>query len=407
MANLFYSIGKIFGLNTKQQIKQFFDNKITYLGRKDAIYLDVDVPYILYNQIPELNQVVNKKAKMMSNGVFKLRNRSTGKEIVNNELMVLLNKPNVMQGTNDFIINYQTQLDIYGNQFIYKNKPTALSKYPKSLKNISPRWIKVIPTGKYFDQESLDGIIKSFEYQDNNNFKRTIETTEIIWSKIDDLDDPIIGTSPLKSLKFPLTNTKLAYDYLNVISGEKGAIGMVSGSTKDNFGALPMSQEDKQELEKQYTEDYGVQEGQRRIKIVSSPVSWQPMTYPTRDLLLMEQIDANKLTICDHFGLNINIFSSKNATFENVKNGLIQSYNDSVYPAADGLCQSLHKGLGLKEDEELYLDYSHISILQPDKGLEADILTKQLNSVKDAVAGGLITVQQAQSIYNNSFGLKF
>jgi hypothetical protein len=131
------------------------------------------------------------------------------------------------------------------------------------------------------------------------------------------------------------------------------------------------------------------------------------MSYPTKDLLLLEQIDANKLTICDHFGLNINIFSSKTATFENVKNGIIQSYNDAVFPFADQFTQKIQKELGVDEKQyKLSLDYSHISVLQADKEKEAKTLQMQLDSVANAVSNQIITPQQAANIYRNTFSIE-
>lgn len=408
MANLLNSILNSLGIYSKQAEKSFFRSRVDFLGLKQAAYIDTDVPYRLWSEIPELNQVVNKKATMMSNGIFKLRDAKTRENIEDKALFDLLSQPNIFQSQNDWIRNYQQQLDIYGNQFIYANKPTSLTKYPKSLINISPAYIEPVLTGKLFDQTDMSGVISRFDYKENGKVVRSFEVKDIIWSKHSDLDNPVIGCSPLKSLRFPLTNTKLAYDYLNIISGEKGAIGMVSSKSKDSFGAIPMTPERRKDIANQISQEYGVGDDKlARISIVDGDTTWTPMSYPTKDLLLLEQIDANKLTICDHLGLNINIFSSKAATYENVKFGIQQSYNDAVIPAADSMCQKLQSHLNIDKRYQLYLDYSHISILQPDKGLEADILTKQLNSVKEAVASGILSPEQAKAIYKNSFGLEF
>ena len=58
MANIFYSLGKLLGLSSKYAEKQFFTNRVTYLGRREAVWVDTEVPYKLYNSIPELNQVI-------------------------------------------------------------------------------------------------------------------------------------------------------------------------------------------------------------------------------------------------------------------------------------------------------------------------------------------------------------
>jgi len=383
--------------------KRFFNNGVIFkpLG---AVWVDTKVPYRLYNEIPELNQVISKKADMFSNGIFRLRDIKSNAIIEDGELTALLERPNMMQTQNKWMNNYSKQLDVYGNQFMYFNRPSKLAKYPTSIMNISPRYLSPILTGKLFDQIDISGVVSKYKYE-NEKLKREFKSDEIAWSKHDDLDDLVIGKSPLVSLKFPLSNTKLAYQYLNIISGEKGAIGMISGKTKDSAGALPMGAEQREKLEKQYSKTHGVKDGQSRVSIVSGDVAWTPMTYPTGELLLLEQIDANKLTICDHFNLNINLFSSKNQTYENVKNAIIQTYNDAIFPAADAFTQTLGNALRVPDNQRVELDYSHISMLQDDKGQEADIITKQLNSVKDAYEKGIITLDQVKNIYNNSFGL--
>jgi phage portal protein BeeE len=404
--NLLSRLGSWLGFG-KAAEKQFYTVRVEEVGKKGAVYLDTDIPYKLYNEIPELNQVVNKKADMYSNGRFKLVSVADGKEVtMDKELYKLLENPNILQPQNKWLKQRSQHLDIYGNIFTYKNKPSILSKYPSALQNISPRYINPILTGKVYDQISIEGIVKNYEYKEQGTSK-TFETKDVIWSKIDDLDNPVIGCSPLKSLQFPLSNTRLAYDYLNIISGELGALGTVKVKSKDGVGSLPLTPERKLDISKQYSNDYGVGDGKARIRVTDEDSAWTPTSYPTAQLLLIEQIDANKLTICDHFGLNINIFSSKNQTYENVKNALIQCYTDTIIPFAESECQVLTKELGIDPRYKLKLDYSHIAILQPNELNDANLLTVQLNSVKDAVANGLLTVDQAKSIYKNSFGLLF
>ena len=53
--------------------------------------------------------------------------------------------------------------------------------------------------------------------------------------------------------------------------------------------------------------------------ITESQVSWQPMSYPTKDLMLFEELNADKIALIDAYGLNVNLFSSeRGTTFSNV-----------------------------------------------------------------------------------------
>lgn len=390
--------------NKKQQRKHYFDNRINYQISKGEVYIDTDVPYDLYNTIPQLRTPVDKLAAMFSNGVFKYQKVGSDKfDVMPTDIAKLLENPNVLQGQNPFLNQYLRQLIVYGNQFIYKNSASKITTTPQCLINVSPANIKPKLTGKLFDQTTMDGIVKGFEYNENGNVK-PFETNQILWSKISDLDNNLIGYSPLKAMKYPLSNTVAAYQYLNCISTEKGGIGVLSSQSKDAMGALPMTAEEKKELEATYRAENGIEDNQKKIHITTGSVTWSPMSYPTRDLLLMEQIDANFLAILNVLGVNQNLFV--NSTYENLKNGLIQTHNDTVVVYADGFTQALGKFIGVKEGYRLALDYSHLPYLQTDKKTDADTFNVVSTGLSTLVTGGIITNVQANAIMTNQFGIK-
>jgi len=390
--------------NKKNQRKQYFDTRINYQISKGEVYIDTSVPYDLYNTIPQLRTTVDKLAAMFSNGMFKYQKIGSDKlDPLPPEFAKLLENPNILQGQNPFLNQYLRQLIVYGNQFIYKNSASKITTTPQSLINVSPANIKPKLTGKLFDQVTIDGIVSGFEYEENG-VKRPFATSQILWSKISDLDNNLIGFSPLKAMKYPLSNTVAAYQYLNCISSEKGGIGVLSSQSKDAMGALPMTPEEKKELEQTYRSENGIEEGQKKIHITTGSVTWSPMSYPTKDLLLMEQIDANFLTILNVLGVNQNLFI--NSTYENLKHGLIQTHNDTVVVYADGFTQALSKFIGVPETHRLVLDYSHLPYLQADKKEAADSIQSVSLGLNNLVTAQIITPQQANEILANQFDLK-
>lgn len=404
ISNLFYSIGDFFNGTSKQAKKAYFNGRVDMNINKGQVYINALVPYKIYNSIPQFKIPVDKLASMFSNGVFKYQ------KIGSNELMELpkeyaklLEKPNILQGQNPFLNQYYRQLKVYGNQFIYKSTPSPLSKVPTSLKNISPALLKPVLTGKYFDQVSIEGVISNYEYTENGMIK-PFEVNSVLWSKVDDLDNPLVGISPLVGLEFPTSNTELAYKYLNCISGERGALGILSRTPlKDSMGALPATQEEIQEKEELYRRNHGVDDNQMKTIITNSPLTYTPMSYPTRELMLSEQIDANGMTILDALGVNRNLFSG--STYENLKHGLISTHNDTVVPDADGFTQNLSKFIGVPEGYRLVLDYSHLPYLQADKTQEATTLNSVSAALNSLVTSQIITPQQANTILANQFGV--
>lgn len=375
----------------------YYVNRSYLFGQRGEAWIDVNQPYLLYNQIPQLKTVIDKKAKLFSNMDLILVDKESKEKIVDKDLNNLLMNPNVMQSFNNWLEEFKIQEQVYGNQFLYKNKPSKLTKYPVALWNISPRYIAPYLTGKVFNQVAINEIISHYVYN-QKGVQENYEPDLIMYSKINDLDNPILGCSPIASLQMPLSNIKGAYSYRNVILNEKGAIGILSNKSKDGMGTVPLSQSEKSELERQYSNDYGVGIGQRRVHITNSSLEWSPMTYPTKDLMLFEEIDSDMLTIIDAYGLNVNIFSNKNSTYENVKNGIKLAYQDTIQPEADKFAQALGKFIGIDENKELVASYSHMAILQEDRLSKTQTLQSKVNSLNQLVSMGVLTVAQVTEL---------
>lgn len=381
----------------------FYRRNSYMLGQKGPVWLDVVRPYDLYNTIPQLKAVVDRKASMFANMELKIVDKKTKKEVEDKDFRNFIMHPNPMQSMNDWLRNFKQQEQVYGNQFMLMNWPSKLMRYPASISNVSPRYVRPVLTGKVFDQVALNGIISGYEYNDTSNVK-TWKPEEIIYSKLNDLDNPIIGLSPIVSLRFPLTNTKLAYEYRNVIMGEKGAIGILSNQPQKDMGGghVPMRAEEKKRIQDDYLKRYGAQDGKQRIILTEANLKWDPMTYPTKDLLLFEEVDANHATIIDHFGLNTDLFSIGKATYENVKQGLKLCYQDTIIPEADQFAQRLTKELKIDDKLMIQASYDHISILKEDEQAKATTFQTICTALNQLVSGGVVPAAQATQIAINA-----
>jgi len=403
----FYRLGDFFGgafgSNSRNAEKWFFKQRLQYQLNQGNVYINTAVPYKIYNTIPQFKIPVDKLAAMFSNGIWKYRKIGGDELDMPNDLKALLNNPNLLQDQNSFMKLYYKQLKVYGNQYLYKNQPSKLA-IPKTIQCISPTYLRPVLTGKLFDQIDLSGVISRYDYEDGASVK-PFATETILWSKIDDLDNPLIGISPLKGLEFPISNTELAYKYLNCISGEKGGIGILSTAPqKDSAGPIPLTPQEKKDIESTFRQENGIEENQKKVHITTTPTTWTPTSYPTGQLLLLEQIDANFLTILAQLGVNNNVFVS--STYDNLRNGLVMTHNDTVVPDADSAAQSWTKFLNVKEGYELFLDYSHLPYLQPDKVSEASTFGAVSSGLSGLVSSGIINPSMAQAMLTNEFGVK-
>ena len=131
--------------------------------------------------------------------------------------------------------------------------------------------------------------------------------------------------------------------------------------------------------------------------MTEADVDWTPMSYPTKDLMLFEELTEDKMAIIDAYGLSYYLFSQSNgATFTNVKEGMRMSYQDTIIPETKQMYATISQQLGLIE-EGLYIkpDFSHIPVLQDDKNQEA-------NTVVSLVQNGVIDPNEARNVLGYS-----
>ena len=389
----------------------FYKSQSVQLGNKGAVYIDTDKPYELYHSIPQLKTIIGKKKAMFANVVPILKD-SEGVVIegaLSEDFYNLIYSPNVMQSFNELMENQLEQFDVYGNQFTYKNKVSNLSKFPIALWNISPRYMSPVMTGKVFDQVAKVDIISSYEYCENTT-KKVYSVSDIMYMRHNDLDNPVIGTSPLKFLKHPLSNIDGAYKFRNILINEKGAIGILSSKSGDSMGGIPLTKKEREEIENAHRKNYGINDEQMRMIITDASMSWQPMSYPTKDMMLFEEVQEDTLVLIDHFGMNVNLFASKNATFENVTASIKQVYADTIQPYADKYFTSLTAFLEIEKlfGKGSYIDpsYEHLKILQENKKEGADLFRANVDSIKQLVDAGILDAVQANQVLNNMVNIE-
>jgi len=404
--NLKYSFAN--WLIGKRKINYNFSQNISQIGDKGEIYIDTANTRGIYDNIPQARAVVDKDAVMFSNARIAVYDKS-GKELTSgkefDEVNKLFNNPNpVEKSLNQLLINTRKHYLIYGNSYTYKNQPTLLAP-PVCIWNMSPAICKPVASGKMFQQTKESDIISKYIVTEGGK-ETNYKTGDIMCLRQSDLDNPIEGRSSFSGLKYPLSNTEAAYKYLNAISASKGNIGILSTSNKDSSGVLPVTPEMKKEIHDEYLRQNGLDDDQKKIMITEAAVTWQPMSYPTAQLLLLEQNDANFRSICDHFGHSVHMYGLGNTTFENVKNGIVQTYQDVTIPFGDLYGQSVTKFLGYdQKNVKIGLDYSHVPILQTVKKESYKSIETIVNMLKTAVETGILDKAVAINLLKKELGV--
>jgi HK97 family phage portal protein len=294
----------------------------------------------------------------------------------------LLNNPNPTQSWSDVIFSLSVNDALYSNSFAYA--PKRSFGVVNLLVPLPSNQISIQLSGRRLKQMDTEGLIDyyTFYYDDEN--KERLELDEVIYLTTPDGINIVNPNSRMEALKYPLSNIRAAYTKRNVLLENIGAIGILSAKSNDIGGAIPMTPEEKREIQQDW-----YRRSKDELIITEADVNWQPMSYPTKDLMLFEELDADKLALVDIFGLNAYVFSQdKGATFSNVKEGLKMAYTDTIIPETKQMYDALSEQLGLiAEGYKLCVDFSHIPVMQVDENQSAMAL--------DTRAAALLKIQQS------------
>jgi HK97 family phage portal protein len=361
----YYKTPKLGGLNIMSNGQPTFLNPDSW----DA--------FNIFMTTPQLYAVVSLRGRLLASGVWvheRMDSKGNVTRVEGSDLVNVLENPNPLLNGNDLICQWNENMCVYGNNFEYVLKPFASSK-PAGFSNIPATDVTIKTTGKTYKQSKLSEIIEYYEVTNGVTIDR-LTTDEINHTKVVNSQNPIKGESPLKPIYMPISNIRSAYQFRNVIMNQKGALGILSSSSKGaDGGGIPLLPKERQKIEEAYRRAYGISDEQSKIIITDASMKWQPTTFPTKDLLLFEEVDENFQTIIDNFGLNNNLFSSKNNTYENLKEGLKQAYQNTIIPISEELSMNRTRLMGLDGKKEwVRLDYSHIPVLQENLKEKAEIL---------------------------------
>lgn len=358
--------------------------------------------YNIFITTPQLYAVITRLGNLLAVGQWKhYKADKSGKPqlIENSKYVQLLENPNPLLKGNDLIKQWNENRCIYGNNYEYVLRPYSTS-IPVGLTNLPPAQVKIKTTGKYFKQTKLDEIIEYYELL-NGVVGEKIMPSEINHTRISNSINPIIGQSPMKALFMPISNIRASYQFRNVIMTKHGALGILSNDSDSDMGAIPFKQEERDRINNQYQQSYGIGDEQNKIIMTSAKLKWQKMGFATKDMMLFEEVDADFRTIIDAYGLNDNLFSrEKGSTFSNMEEGIKQAYQSTVIPLAEELAMNRARLLNLPSNEWLELDYSHIPALQFNEKEHAEVRKIKADALTTLIATGMYSADELKGIIN-------
>ena len=304
--------------------------------------------------------------------------------VENHWLLDLISKPNPTQNWADVVFSLSVNDALYSNAFAYS--PKRSFEIRNLFLPLPSDKVKIKLSGRKLDQMESGGLIDGFAFEYDTDNEENLTFDDIVYFCTPDGLKIINPSSRLESLKYPLSNIKASYHKRNVLLENIGAIGILSAKNSDIGGAIPMTPDDKKEIRDSW---YARQKDE--LIITEADVSWQAMSFPTKDLMLFEELNADKLAILDAFGLSQYVFGQESgATFSNVRDGIRLTYTDTIIPETQKIYDSILEQFGLKDEGyKLIADFSHIAVLQADENLKAQAMNTRADALTKILAAGV------------------
>ena len=353
-------------------------------------------------EVPELNAVINIRARAMASGITDAYSKVTDQPQSSNQSLVrTLRRPNWFQGSQEFWRQSSLWRDIFGNEYIYFLTPVGLPNTFKGMFTLNPSLvtIKYKPEGTYFHNNTDEGVSYTYNF---NNKEIPLDKTNLIHLNDNRVQTTNIlkGTSKIDSLQASIKNIRAAYQKRNIALHMP--IGIISNNAQgDATGAtLPMLEPEK----KQAKEDLRNREGGLPI-FTQMAVKFDGMEVNSQRLGLFEEVREDTGRICDMYGVPYELLASqKGTTFTNLKEARKQMYEETVIPDAGEKDSALNNHIKSEElSWEIRTGFKHLPVFANDMKDSAN--TNRINMMGvDTVLNMPITNEGKISILMLTYG---
>jgi len=354
-----------------------------------------------YSACAPLCSIINKEADALKNGRFYFLD-DKGNEVKpeRKDLGALLYRANPIQSFKQFIAQVYAFSKIHGICYVL---PVAgfVGGDVKSMYVVPNFMVKPRYTRRLFQQTSLTEIIEGYEVQ---GIDRLILPNEMIvfrdggvpnFMEFDRYMQPMSRMVPVQdSINSVIAST----DAWVTIAKRKGLpLGIISSGGKDATSTIPLTPTEKDEVHDELNTGYGMSGSMKKFIITSASLNFQAISVPTKDLMILDGIEAHSRIICNAYGYPFRLLEydtgSSLSNGGEVKEARKTLYVEQIIPDAETICDVLNEYFGLRQSR-LSADYSHLEIFQKSKEEGARALLSLTAGLDKAYLNGIITAEE-------------
>jgi hypothetical protein len=356
------------------------------------------------NKCAPLSAIINKKVQAFVNGKRWIMSNSKEKESQNEvatKVRKLFNKPNPIQSEKQFFAQAYSYVQIFEYNVVLFIKPFGFKDNLDAYQmwNIPPSMIDFEETNALFKQTSIGGMISKVVIRfKGQRIEVSIDDILIIKGLNTSCKSLLFPDSRIKAHQDPINNIISAYEARRVLMKRRGALGILSNDSEGPMGPMPLMKDEKEALQREFQTNYGIMPDQFQIIITAASLKWQAMGYPTKELMLFEEVEDNIMRLCDGWNFPYRLLANQRT---NALGGTdvqaFQSilYQDAIIPEAEAFYEQWSNFFRL-EDYRLRIDsdFSHIAILQEDKVKAAEAEKTKTETLQMQFQMNLVTINE-------------
>lgn len=362
-----------------------------------------------YRDCPHLQAIINKIAQAHANAqtwILNADGKAKGKESFKAEAVAirkLLSNPNPFQTQDEFEAQGKIYQKVFGFNVVFVLKPNGYDNWQADeLWNIPAMMLDIQWKNRTFIQYKRD--------KRRNSDIESIHLTyggERIALPLDNIyiqkditpsfDTVMLPESRIRAVSRQIDNILVAYDSRSSLMKNRGAQGFISSGFKDEIGTREIPEEDIQSIQAQ-SRMYGITSAQFRYIITRAPLQFNQMGFPTKELLLFEEIEDDATALCNAYDYPVRLMGigKTNALSQSDVEGFNKIlYQDNIIPQSKrdaAFWNELFSCdlLGI----QIEYDFSHLPILQDDLKAKGDARSSMVDAYNKAWEMGACTINE-------------
>lgn len=354
-----------------------------------------------YCKCSPISTIVNRLASSMANGKWWIVDDSNNDVSKNYPISRLLKKPNPLQSMTELIKQVDIYRNLYGVTYIYAVIPEGYSDMEDAtaLWAINPERIEVKykKDGVLYFSQDIEDIIEKYVITIAGK-KIDVDPRHILQIKDSTLDlidfDSSGCSNRLKGLEYEIKNIVQAQEAIYSLNKDRGAQGIITNKSNDVTGLIPMTPEEKKELQDDMRNTYGLSSEQAKYIITDKDLGWIQMSFSVRDLMLFEGMEENLKSISNAYNYAYELLANqKGSTYANRNEAIKYLYQDNIIPASDIYEEKFTEFLQL-ENATIDIDFSHIEYLKEAEKEKSEAFFKMNQALQMAYKLKIITREE-------------